>query len=164
MAVSSLTRVSGCSDQRRQLGQRPHLAVGETGQALAPLRVAVAPDHLHSERRSGIGIPGVRGLKCNCVSWHLESVHSELIDPGIRLVDPDFLHREHGIEQPAELKKQLFVEFEGEQGHDEGEKTDEREWEKIGRTSSSPRWTVQRILSIDNRTDLRTRIRSVSNS
>lgn len=25
-----------------------------------------------------------------------------------------------GIEQPAELKKQLFVEFEGEQGHDEG--------------------------------------------
>lgn len=25
-----------------------------------------------------------------------------------------------GIEQPSELKKQLFVQFEGEQGHDEG--------------------------------------------
>ncbi|UJR23464.1 hypothetical protein I4U23_026466 [Adineta vaga] len=63
---------------------------------------------------------------------HTSFVHS--IFSGIRL-DPFFklcVRRNHliedalialeyqGIEQPAELKKQLFVEFEGEQGHDEG--------------------------------------------
>ncbi|CAF0756173.1 unnamed protein product [Adineta steineri] len=63
---------------------------------------------------------------------HTTFVHS--IFSGIRL-DPFFkicVRRDHiiedalitleyhGIEQPAELKKQLFVEFEGEQGHDEG--------------------------------------------
>src|SRR6266436_4289848 len=59
IARSSLPRVSRCSNQPRQFAQRSHLAIGMARETLAPLSVAVAPDDLHPECRSRVGIPGV---------------------------------------------------------------------------------------------------------
>jgi hypothetical protein len=67
--ITTVESPSTCSvrtaDDLGQRGKCFDIIIGSAGQTLLALPIPIAPDHRHSERRCGVGVPRIRGLKRN---------------------------------------------------------------------------------------------------
>src|SRR6516162_2328517 len=91
-----------CPHNCRQLRERGDLAIRFSRQPLRPLAIAVAPHHAHAEGRGSMSVPGIGRLERDRVGRDRQPVDGELIDLGVRFVDPYQLHRKDGIEEIAD--------------------------------------------------------------
>src|SRR5438309_7608346 len=100
---SRTPRVSVQTQQGRQFRQRPDFPIRLAREPFGTLIVSVAPHHLHAEGGCGPGVPGIGRLERDRARLEPQALYRKLIDPRVRLVNPDFLNREHGVQQVSEL-------------------------------------------------------------